>query len=183
MKKIKVTCRAAETLPIDRIVEFQGKLKKISKKNFEKLKKSILKYGFSVPIFIWAEYENYILDGHQRLKALLKMREEGYDIPLLPVAYIEAETETEAREKLLQITSQYGEFDMGGLNEFLENLDSDFDFDDIRLTDKKLDIEKEVEISESEYDVSEDNGTNTTDNNTEIVCPHCGYTWDSKETS
>ena len=133
METIKVTCRAADLLPIDALTEFQGELKKITKANISKLKKSILKHGFTAPIFVWKEYDNYILDGHQRLKALCELRRDGYDIPLLPVAYIEAESEEDAKRKLLHITSQYGEFSLDGLQEFTEGME--FDFDSIRLTD------------------------------------------------
>lgn len=118
---INVTCRGADTLPVDRILEFQGKIKQITNANLDRLKRSILKYGFTAPIFVWESGGDYfILDGHQRLKALIALRQEGYDLPLLPVDYIEAETETEAREKLLHITSQYGDFNIEELDLFLE---------------------------------------------------------------
>ena len=48
-KKITVTCRGADTLPIDALEEFQGGLKKITKANLEKLKRRIIKYGMNVP--------------------------------------------------------------------------------------------------------------------------------------
>ena len=61
-------------------------MKKLSKGNENKLRNSILKHGFIAPFFVWDDHgELKLLDGHQRLKILLKMRKEGYDIPLLPV--------------------------------------------------------------------------------------------------
>lgn len=141
MEKIRITCRAADSLPIDSIIEFQGKLKKITKTNMEKLKKSILKNGFTAPIFIWQDAgDNKILDGHQRLATLIKMRQEGFDIPLLPVAYIEANDETEARRKLLAITSQYGEFDALELADWLDELDDDIR-DTLRFVDEEMIID------------------------------------------
>jgi len=148
MEKIIVTCTAADRLPIDTILEFQGDLKNLTKENREKLKKSILKNGFTAPIFIWQNAgDNYILDGHQRLATLLHMRQKGYDIPLLPVAYIEAENEKQAKEKLLVITSSYGEFDLEILDDWLSDIDDEIG-EILRFVDGEIDIhdEKEKEI-------------------------------------
>ena len=133
MKEIRVTAHGADILPIDALIEFQGNLKTITRANLDKLKRSILKHGFTAPIFVWKGVDNHILDGHQRLKALVEMRQEGYNIPLLPVVYIDADSEVHAKEKLLYITSQYGEFSTDGFTAFAEGLD--FDFSDIRLAD------------------------------------------------
>ena len=146
MEEIKIACRAANILPIDSIIEFQGKLKK-----------SILKNGFTAPIFIWEDAgDNKILDGHQRLATLIKMRQEGYDIPLLPVAYIYAEDETEARRKLLAITSQYGEFDALELADWLDELDDDIK-DTLRFVDEEMIIESDKNIETAGDDEIPDN--------------------------
>lgn len=88
-KKIIVTCKGADVLPIDSIENFQGDLKRITKQNLEKLKKRIIKDGINVPLFVWRVNDwCRLLDGHQRLKALLSLREDGYELPLIPVAYI-----------------------------------------------------------------------------------------------
>ena len=134
MENIAVNCKSADTLPIDRILEFQGELKKLSKQNRDKLMNSILKHGFIAPLFVWHDSGDYrLLDGHQRLATLIHMRQKGYDIPMLPVDYIQADSEDDAKRKLLQITSQYGEFSIEGIQEFTAGID--FDFDSIRLTD------------------------------------------------
>lgn len=150
MQRIEIKCRGADSLPIDTIKDFQGKLKHITRDNLERLKVSILKNGFVAPIFIWRnEGECLALDGHQRIKALLSMREEGFDIPLLPVAYIEADNEDDARQKLLAITSQYGEFDIDELNSWVSNLDADI-AETLRFVDDK--IELDIEEIETEGD-------------------------------
>jgi hypothetical protein len=137
-KTIEIKCKGADTLPIDRIVEFQGELKKLSKENENKLRNSILKHGFIAPFFVWDDHGEWkLLDGHQRLKTLLKMREEGYDIPMLPVDYIEADSEEDAKRKLLHISSQYGEFTTDGFENFTFGLDG---FEDIRLTNDEFEI-------------------------------------------
>ena len=125
---IKVNCKSADTLPIDRILEFQGDLKKLTKKNRDKLQKSIERHGFIAPIFVWDNQGDYmIIDGHQRLATLLYMRQKGWDIPMLPVDYIEADSEQDARDKLLHITSSYGEFNVEELEEWVKSID---DLDD-----------------------------------------------------
>jgi len=136
---IKVNCKSADTLPIDRILEFQGDLKKLTKKNRDKLQKSIERHGFIAPIFVWENQGDYmIIDGHQRLATLLYMRQKGWDIPMLPVDYIEADSEQDARDKLLHITSSYGEFNVEELEEWVKSID-DLD-DSLRFTGGELEI-------------------------------------------
>jgi len=156
-KVIEVKCKGADTLPIDRILEFQGELKTLSKDNEKKLRNSILKFGFIAPFFVWDDKGEWrLLDGHQRLKTLLKMREEGYDIPLLPVDYIEADSEEDAKRKLLHITSQYGEFSPEGFENFTLELDG---FENIRLTDGEFDISflrDDDEVKDDNYEIPDE---------------------------
>jgi DNA modification methylase len=140
MKKIEIKCKAAETLPIDLITEFQGNLKKLSKKNLEKLKKRIVEDGFIAPFFVWDDRGQYkLMDGHQRLQALISLRQDGYDMPFFPVANIEAEDEADARRKLLSITSQYGEFDIEELTAWVDQIDDDI-AETLRFADEELQI-------------------------------------------
>jgi len=155
-KVIEVKCKGADTLPIDRILEFQNDLKTLSKDNEKKLRNSILKFGFIAPFFVWDNQGEWkLLDGHQRLKTLLKMRKEGYDIPLLPVDYIEAESEEDAKRKLLHITSQYGEFTVDGFENFTFGLDG---FEDIRLTNDEFVFKTKEEegVVEDDYEIPEE---------------------------
>jgi len=131
-------------------VDFQGTLKKLSKKNLEKLKKRIIEDGFNVPFFVWDNAGEYmIMDGHGRLKALLSLREEGYDMPLLPVAIIEASDITDARKKLLAISSQYGEFDMEDLGDWLDEMSDDVS-ETLRLVDGEIDVVTKKQIENNE---------------------------------
>lgn len=116
---IAITCDCKTMLPIDQIEAFQGKLKSTDLTNFNKLKKSILAYGFSFPIFVW---NNKILDGHQRLAAVKRLVDEGEELKNneLPVVKIEAENEMEAAEKLLLINSRYAKIDQIGFEEYIK---------------------------------------------------------------
>lgn len=148
MNTLRVTCKAAENLPLNQLMEFQGELKRLSKRNLERLKSRIIEDGFNVPFFVWENGGEYmILDGHQRLKALVSLHEDGWEIPLLPVAFIEAEDEADARKKLLAISSQYGEFDAEELGDWLQELGDDI-AETLRLVDGDLEIPTDQEERE-----------------------------------
>jgi hypothetical protein len=149
-KEIKIKCKVADGMALDELYEFQGELKTISDDELEKLKKSILKYGFSFPVFVW---ENKILDGHQRMKAVKQLVEQGCKIKdnKLPVVRIEAKNEKEAAEKLLLINSRYAKIDQEGFQVFT------FDFDiDIPEIGNFIDI-PEIVIGELDDDAVDPN--------------------------
>ena len=107
---------------------FQWDLKKQDNdEEISKLAKRILKW-FDAPIYVWYEHDNYILDWHQRLKALNKLADEWHllEDDKIPVVYIKADTEQEAKEKVLEYNSKYSEFDMQELWIFAEDLDLDW---------------------------------------------------------
>ena len=148
--KIQVKAKGHTFLPIDRLLEFQGNLKRLTQQNREKLMASILEKGFIAPIFVWDDAGEYrLLDGHQRLKTLLWMRQQGWDIPMLPVDIIEADDEQDAKKKLLAITSQYGEFTTDGYAEFISDIDVE---PFTRLVDGEFDIQVREDVDISEQD-------------------------------
>jgi DNA modification methylase len=121
---IKIACHGADRLPLDAIEDFQGKLKNRSRKDIDKIIVSIEKYGFSFPFFVWqSQGRNLCLDGHGRIQALHEMRRRGTSLPLFPVAYIDAQDEAEAKQKLLRLNSQYGEMTVESVLEFMEGLE------------------------------------------------------------
>jgi DNA modification methylase len=127
-KSIRITCQGKGTIGLEAVVGIQGNLKKISRVNLEKLKGRILKRGFNVPYHIWQHGgKSWLLDGHQRTKALLELQAQGYHIPPLPYDEIQANSLADAKDALLGIASQYGEFTMGGLREFTVGMEIDAD--------------------------------------------------------
>ena len=119
MKQIKITCKAAQSIPLSCIEILQGDLKELSDDNFKKLKAEILKEGFSFPMFVWPnDGKFYLLDGTHRYKTLKILQQEGYHIPDLPCAIIEADNENHAKRKLLAVTSSYAKITGQGLYEF-----------------------------------------------------------------
>jgi DNA modification methylase len=124
-KEIPIKCKGNRYLSHEVLKDFQGNLKKITKENLEKLKKSIIQNGWVAPVFVWNG--NYILDGHGRLKALRELIKEGYSIGKIPVADIEAETKEEAGKILLAINSHYQEITEEGLKEFIADFNIDIE--------------------------------------------------------
>lgn len=117
---VKVTCSGTELVELDALVPFQDALKALSPAHFVKLQNSILKYGVTFPFFIWRRGRQLlVLDGHQREIVLKQMREEGFTVPKLPAVSIAAATEREAKEKILLLSSQYGEITEASLNDYL----------------------------------------------------------------
>ena len=83
---IEIKCKGADLLPLDAIEDFQGGLKKRGKKEIDLIIKSIERFGFSFPFFIWnGSGHNYCLDGHGRIQALGELRRRGEYLPLFPV--------------------------------------------------------------------------------------------------
>jgi hypothetical protein len=122
--KIRVSCVVSDFLPLEAIEEFQGNFKRRTQKEIEQIITSILKFGFSFPCFCWKQNShNYCLDGHGRILALQEMKKQGYDIPELPVVFIDAQDEAEAKQKMLRLNSQYGIIDIEGFRDFIAGLE------------------------------------------------------------
>lgn len=105
------------TIPITDLLPTQGDLKDLTDKNYNKLKHTIEKRGFSVPVYVWEDKKGilHLLDGHQRRRVL---EAEGWNEPI-PYLKVPAETLQEAMARLLEITSQYGTITQEGIDEFI----------------------------------------------------------------
>lgn len=165
IKEVKVTCEAAALVDLEFILPFQGNLKDLSKENYNKLRKQIIELGFTSPFIVWKNEGKYwCCDGHQRLRVLTEMKKsEGFRIPKLPVVFVEAATEHEAKKKILALTSSFGEITSQGLFEFasLNNIDlptlEDFRFPEIDLDKFKSEFfDEPVEGLTDEDSVPED---------------------------
>lgn len=109
-----------EMIEIKELEPFQGELKSLSKANYRKLRKQIETLGFSEPVAVWKnEGKNFILNGHQRVRTLQAMAQDGVDVPKIPAVLVKAKDRAEAKRKVLALTSQYGEMSDQGLMEFM----------------------------------------------------------------
>jgi hypothetical protein len=154
--KISPTLSSLEKVDYRTLKDFQGNLKELSEKHYNKLKKSIEKQ-FDFPFFVWKDSKNvcWIFDGHQRHRVLTKEAATPYE---LPCVFIDAKNQKEAKKKLLALNSQYGTMTKEGFDEFT------FDFEPFEFEELEdfavMDMWKDVEINQpkdtqEEVDVSE----------------------------
>ena len=139
---VEITCTGTESLKLSALTEFQGNLKDLKTDKYKKLRAAIESDGFSYPFFVWKNgKKNMVFDGHQRLRVLGKMAEDGVQLPeSFPVVYIEAKDEKHAARKLLKLNERYGEVTGEGLYEYMDTFD--IEMDEIRGLDiPEIDIE------------------------------------------
>lgn len=192
VKYVKISCNVTDRVPVYSLEPFQKDLKSLSKENYEKLRKSILKHGITMPIHVW-ENDNkfFILDGHQRKFTLEAMEKEGFEIPLLPIVRVVAHSHKDANAVLLTMVSQYGKVDPDGLYHFMIDnefdpgvIASDFDIRDIDLPSFNAEFfldnvgsseeesSSDKAIEEKEYSEKEEVAT------FQHECPRCGFEFD-----
>jgi ParB-like chromosome segregation protein Spo0J len=174
MKTIAIQCTAAVNLNLADLTPLQGGLKELSDASFEKLKQSILKHGITFPFFVWqSEDENYILDGTQRDRVLKRMAvDDGYDIPPLPCALIEAKNRQQAAEKILLISSQYGKMSNHSLEDFLAENDLDLSELQDELELPSIDLEF---FGDADFDPVSAGEQGRLDKKNPVICPECGH--------
>lgn len=118
---LKINCKTADTIRLQSLVPFQGELKKRKKEDIDCLIKSLSEEGMMMPFAVWKHDEKcYLLDGHGRMEALLKLMMSDTDLITqdFPCIFIEADDEESARKSLLQITSTYGRVSKKGILDF-----------------------------------------------------------------
>jgi hypothetical protein len=119
-KVIKIKCEGTQYVDFHELNEFQEDIKQSSREDLDKLKEEIKK-AFRLPFCLWKNKEKWwILDGHQRKKALTELEKEGWCVPLLPAVEIKADTEAEAKKNVLLFISQTGEVDKDKLKIYVE---------------------------------------------------------------
>ena len=166
MKTIQITVDAKEKIPHKQLIPFQDDLKTLGKEEYEKMRASFIKDGFSFVIHAWKNKgKTYIIDGHQRVFTVAQMEKiEKFKIPSLPVAYIQAKTYKEAKLRVLAGASQYGKMHKDKLFSFmkengisLEALSSQYHFPEIDIqaisdlfSNIKIDVLPEAEAVSSQ---------------------------------
>ena len=118
---LKINCESDATLKLTDMVAFQGNLKKRTDEDISALQESLKTEGLIMPFAVWKhEGKNYLLDGHGRKEALIRMATATPELlnAEWPVVYVNADTEDGARKALLQITSSYGKITKAGVKQF-----------------------------------------------------------------
>jgi hypothetical protein len=178
---LTIACQGATTVGLDEVNDLQGNLKDLSEKNYVKLRNSMMKFGFSFPLFIWIDSEGkkWIIDAHQRVRTLRKMQQEGLTIPPLPADIIFAQSRTEAKEKLLLLNSRYGKMDLQGYEEFIH--EAGFELKDSELYDL-LEIPEltmwdnaGTQTSTDAPTITEPQTEQTVTRELQVTCPECSH--------
>jgi len=167
---IRVTCDVKDFLPYTEIEPLQGTLKDRTPEQIEKICNSVIKHGWAFPEFIWKnEGHNYNIDGHGRQKAIPRLIELGWEIPLIPVVYIFAKDKAEAKELLLKCISRFGKVTEEGFFEFIDFDCNYIDFEIPEIFIPKI-TEASLDVSDSDFSLQEDVVKKPK------VCPYCGAT-------
>lgn len=143
-KVLRIAVRGATVLPIGELTPFQGDLKTLARPEYEQFRNSVQEHGFSFVFHVWQhEGKTYIIDGHQRLTGLTMMRDtDGWHIPELPVAIVEAEDFQSAKRKVLAGIAQYGKMTEKSLTTFLKENDIPWDHVVATFTFPTIDMDK-----------------------------------------
>lgn len=89
---IQIKCKTGYTLPLKDFRLYSGKLKKHSMLEIERVVDSIINDGFLFPISVMKiEDKNYIIDGEATYEALCELEDRGFELPEIPVIYIESD--------------------------------------------------------------------------------------------
>lgn len=155
IKTIQIACETKDTLKLEDMTVMQGGLKIRDEADYEKIKKSILRYKFSFPFFLYKDKKgtNWLIDGTGRYSTLSQMQKEGFIIPDLPVVYVQCKDKKEAKQKLLRLNSQFGRMTRETVLEFASDID--VDFGDIALPDTTIDFTSGEEEIPPELDETE----------------------------
>jgi hypothetical protein len=183
---VRIACDVKERIEIDDLVPMQGKLKVLPEEEYQKLRNEILDTGFAFPFYLWRNPRTKkfgLIGGHQRLAACSRMREEGVLIPELPYVVVHAKDEKEARRRILQDISQYGQVTSAGLVEFSKH--SGFNLqgiaDSFRMPDVNIDFLIRAQLNvpprKVEFNVK-DKATNPEVKDGQHECPRCGCIFD-----
>ena len=178
MQTIEIKCKGSGLISLNDLTVLQGNLKELSEVNYQKLKGEIIRLGFSSPIHVWTSKDKFnILDGTQRTRTLIKMQEEGYIIPDLPIVEVFAKDVKEAKQKVLAFTSQYGQITDQGLYEFIS--ESDIDYTEIQDNYRfpEIDTSSFIDNFYSAPEPEEPEPEPKPKASRKVCCPNCDFTF------
>lgn len=98
------------TAPLDSFLELQEDFKITDSEKLAKLQMLILTRGFKYAFKAWRDPDGklWIIDAHQRKKALTALRKAGFEIPNIPYEPIYAASKKEAVEEIAAYNSEFG---------------------------------------------------------------------------
>lgn len=170
---IKITTQGAVMVNIDDLLELH-QFKTLTDDAYAKCHNSMTDpdIGFSFPFSIWIDSEGkkWTVDGHQRLRTLKRMKQEGYIIPELPANLIIADSKRIAAKRIVASDSRYGDINQSDFTEFLDEFKISFeeiepfmDIDELDFSEQDFsDKNKEIDPEEIAKDLN-------------MKCPRCGF--------
>jgi len=157
---------------LDTLLETQGNLKVLTEEGEDKLRANIKTNGWDSVFYVWRQKTKageklHVLDGHQRITVLKKLREEGVTLPPLHAVFIEAKTLAQARKIATSYMSQFGDFTVEGIREYLVPLGM---ADAVQIRGSVIELEREeIDLEGLFEDHDEKHEVKY------IVCPECGH--------
>ena len=112
MKTIEVfNLGGLPTAPLDAFNELQEDFKKSDSDKLSKLQMLIITRGFKYSFKVWKDENGklWIIDAHQRKKALTTLRKSGFEIPEIPYEEIQAADRREAVEETAAYNSEFAQ--------------------------------------------------------------------------
>ena len=99
------------TAPLDSFTELQEDFKKPDSDKLSKLMMLIITRGFKYSFKVWKDPDGklWIIDAHQRRKALRELRSYGWYIPEIPYEEIQASDKREAVEEIAAYNSEFAQ--------------------------------------------------------------------------
>ncbi len=113
-----------KTTSVEEFLSWQFNTLKSQRRDVTKLKNAIIKSGWSFPVIVWGKY---VIDGAGRKKAVEELISEGYTIDSIPYVEIDAIDLSDAKQKALEVSSQFGDITKESFLEFSEGLELDFE--------------------------------------------------------
>ena len=99
------------TAPLDSFHELQEDFKVSDPDKLSKLQMLIITRGFKYSFKVWKDNDGklWIIDAHQRRKALIALRSYGFTIPEIPYEEIQASNKREAVEEIAAYNSEFAQ--------------------------------------------------------------------------
>jgi len=99
------------TAPLDSFLDLQEDFKISDSEKLAKLQMIILTRGFKYSFKVWKDSEGklWIIDAHQRKKALIALRKSGFLIPEIPYEPVQAKDKKEAVEEIAAYNSEFSQ--------------------------------------------------------------------------
>jgi len=146
MQKVTNKVKSLKVVDSSTFLQWDFNTLKNPKRDVTKLKNAIKKGGWSFPVIVWLNTKTekpYVIDGAGRRKAVEELVSDGIVIDEIPYVEIEAKNLEEAKQKALEVSSQFGEITRASFELFTEGLEIEFDSFEIKGIREDMFIETE----------------------------------------